>query len=366
MLQIKQNTLENIFTLYPKIVLFGAGSLTDNMFRAYKDFAFEEKVDYILDNDPGKDGKKILVNGKEVNLISVESFSRLGYKDYALLIMPVFMLDIVKQLDKMKEFDGVTTYIYPFLMSRHSSGQFPIRHTQKPQIPKTIHYCWFGGNPLPEKYKRNIESWRKHCPDYEIVEWNESNYDVKKNRFMRQAYEKKRWEYVSDYARKDIIFQYGGLYFDTDVEFIRPIDDLLYHEFFIGRDDVANIASGAGFGAAKGNDLMKAFRDDYDKYMFVDSSGRIVGKVCGIYETAFFVKYGYQPNNKIQILDGECTVFPKEVLCPISWIGMPDRYTENTLTVHKYDDLLIDSHGKENAPAKRKEIEEIMERARCS
>ncbi len=116
---------------------------------------------------------------------------------------------------------------------------------------------------------------------------NETNYDVKKNRFMRQAYETKQWEYVSDYARKDIIFQYGGVYFDTDVEFIRPIEDLLFHEFFIGCDDVANIASGAGFGAVKGNDLMKAFRDDYDNYTFVDDSGRIVGKVCGIYENSF-------------------------------------------------------------------------------
>lgn len=365
MLQIKQNTLENIFMLYPKIVLFGAGSVTNAMIEAYKELSFEKKIDYIIDNDPGKEGKMIIVNDKEIKLISVERFSGLGYKDYALIIMPVFMLDIVRQLDKIKEFDNIPTYIYAFLMNQHSNEQFSIRYTEKPIIPKTIHYCWFGGNPLPEKYKRNIESWRKYCPGYEIVEWNESNYDVKKNQFMRQAYERKRWEYVSDYARKDIIFQHGGIYFDTDVECIRPIDDLLYHEFFIGRDDVANIASGAGFGAVKGNGLMEAFRDDYDNHMFVDNTGRIVGKVCGIYETAFFVKHGYKPNNKIQILDGGCTVFPRDVLCPVSWIGMPDRYTENTLTVHKYDDLLIDSRGKENASAQRKEIEEIMERAQC-
>lgn len=365
MLRIKQGDLEVIFKKYDKIVLFGAGSITINMFEAYKDLFFEEKVDYIIDNDPSKDGKIIQINGKGIRLISAKSFSNLSYKDYALLIMPVFMLDIVKQLDGLDKFNDVPTYIYAFLMNTHIGEKFLIRHTKEMKIPKTIHYCWFGKNPLPDKYKKNIASWRKYCPDYEIVEWNETNYDVKKNRFMSQAYEAKQWEYVSDYARKDIIFLHGGVYFDTDVEFIKPIDDLLYHDFFIGCDDVANIASGAGFGAVKGNDLMKAFRDDYDNYVFVDSSGRVVGKVCGIYETSFLVKYGYKPNNKIQSLVNGGIIFPRDVLCPISWIGMPDVYTDNTLTVHKYDDLLIDNHGKEYASVQRKEIEEIMKRAEC-
>lgn len=351
MLQIKHGHLKNIFSENPRVVLFGAGSLTLAMFEAYKDLALEAKVDYIIDNDKNKDGETMSINGKEIKLVTVESFSRLDYKDYVLLVMPVFFLDIVKQIDRLEIFDHVPAYIYAFLMNMDEGGQFSIKHTKEMRIPKKIHYCWFGGNPIPDLYQRNIESWKKYCPDYEIIEWNESNYDIRKNQFMYQAYQRKAWAFVPDYARKDIIYNYGGIYFDTDVEVLKPLDELLYNEFFIGMDDVANIAGGAGFGAAKGNALMKAFRDDYEGKSFADSSGRIIGRPCGVYETAFMVKHGYRPGNKCQLIEGGC-VFPREVLCPISWIGMSDMYTEKTLTVHKYDDLL-------NTPIQRREIEQL-------
>ncbi len=161
MLRIKQGDLEDIFKKYDKIVLFGVGSLTINMFEAYKYLLFEEKVDYIIDNDPSKDGKIIQINGKSIHIISAERFSNLYYKDYALLIMPVFMLDIVKQLDKLEKFNDISTYIYAFLMNIHLGEEFPIRHTKEMKIPKIIHYCWFGNTPLPDKYKKNIASWRK-------------------------------------------------------------------------------------------------------------------------------------------------------------------------------------------------------------
>ena len=101
-------------------------------------------------------------------------------------------------------------------------------------IPKKIHYCWFGGNPLPELAIRCIESWKKYCPDYEIIRWDESNYDVTKNKYMYQAYENKRWGFVPDYARLDIIYNYGGIYLDTDVELLNSLDDLLDQKCFLG------------------------------------------------------------------------------------------------------------------------------------
>ena len=355
MLQIKQGRLDNIFRENPKVVLFGAGSLMHAMFEAYKDLAFEAKVDYIIDNDRDKDGKTLQINGKAIKVVTVESFTRLNYRDYVLLVMPVFFLDIVKQIDRLEIFDHVPAYIYPFLMNRDEDNQFSLRHTEEMRIPKKIHYCWFGGNRLPDSYQKNIASWRKYCHDYEIIEWNETNYDIKKNRFMYQAYQRKGWAYVSDYARKDIIYNCGGIYFDTDVEVLKPLDELLYNEFFVCMDDAANINTGSGFGAVKGNELIKELRDDYEGQSFVDGSGRIIGKACGVYETAVLVKHGYRPGNKCQPLEGGC-VFPREVLCPISWIGMADKYTEKTLAVHKYDDLL-------NTPMQRKEIEQFVCRA---
>lgn len=299
MLDIRQGDLREIFQRRQRIVLFGAGSLTMAMFEAYKDCAFEEKVDYIIDNDKAKDGKTMMVNGKRIKLVSVESFSRLGYQDYILLIMPVFFLDIVNQIKDLPVFSKVPTYIYAFLMSRNINAKLSLRCKKEKVIPKTIHYCWFGDKPIPDKYRDNMDTWRKYCPDYEIVEWNESNYDVTRNRFMYQAYQKKCWAYVTDYARKDIIYNNGGIYFDTDVEVLRPLDDLLFNDFFMGMDDVANINTGSGFGAAKGNELIRALRDDYERYLFVDDGGRIIGRACGVYETALMVKYGYKPENKL-------------------------------------------------------------------
>ena len=103
-------------------------------------------------------------------------------------------------------------------------------------IPKIIHYCWFGGNPLPEDAKKYIESWRKYCPGYEIKEWNESNFDINCCDYVREAYEAKKWAFVSDYARFYILYQYGGLYFDTDVEMIRPLFSILQKGSFMGME----------------------------------------------------------------------------------------------------------------------------------
>lgn len=333
------------------------------MFEAYKELALEKKVDYILDNDKNKDGKTIQVNGKEIQLISIGRFSELGLKNYALIIMPVFMLDIVKQIDKLSVFDNVPTYIYVFLMNQEEGVPFSFRSRKEPRIPKIIHYLWLGGNELPDKYKKNIESWKRYCPDFEIVRWDESNYDIEKVPFMRQAYEAHCWAYATDYARKDILYHHGGIYFDTDIELIRPFEDFLYNDFFIGRDDMANISSGVGMGAVEGNSLMKALRDDYADRMFTDENGKIVAKTCGVYETALLIKHGYQPNNVYQQIDEGAVVFPRDVLCPISWIGLPDCYTKYTCSIHRFDDLLIDGKGPEVARIQKQEIEALIRRS---
>lgn len=101
-------------------------------------------------------------------------------------------------------------------------------------IPKKIHYFWVGDKPMPEKNKACIESWKKFCPDYEIIEWNESNYDFSVCKYMAQAYEAKLWGFVPDYARLDIIYQKSGIYLDTDVELLQSLDNLLNCKAFLG------------------------------------------------------------------------------------------------------------------------------------
>ena len=111
-------------------------------------------------------------------------------------------------------------------------------------IPKTIHYIWFGGNPLPEDAKRCIDTWKKYCPDYEIKEWNESNFDVAQNDYIKEAYEAKKWAFVSDYARLKVLVEYGGIYMDTDVEVLKPLDRFLSERAFSGFEDADAIPAG--------------------------------------------------------------------------------------------------------------------------
>ena len=116
-------------------------------------------------------------------------------------------------------------------------------------IPKVIHYCWFGRNELPEKHKEYIATWKKYCPDYEIVEWNEDNFDVSCNQYCAEAYSAKKWAFVSDYARLKIIYDNGGIYFDTDVEVIKNMSPLVFNDIgFLGFQNSMEITTGLGFG----------------------------------------------------------------------------------------------------------------------
>ena len=146
-------------------------------------------------------------------------------------------------------------------------------------IPKIIHYCWVGNAPKPKSVLYCIESWKKFCPDYEIREWNESNYDFTKNKYMKQAYEAKKWGFVPDYARLDIIYEYGGIYLDTDVEIIRSFDELLDQEAFMGFEETGEktyyVNCGQGFGAVPHHEIIKKARDLYEHISFYKEDGTL-------------------------------------------------------------------------------------------
>lgn len=125
-------------------------------------------------------------------------------------------------------------------------------------LPKTIHYCWFGNNEKPKLFYKCYKSWKRFCPDYEIIEWNESNIDISScPLYVQQAFEEKKWAFVTDYIRLKIIYENGGIYLDTDVELLKPLDDLLVYNAYFGFEDEKHINTGLGFGAAKGFELLK-------------------------------------------------------------------------------------------------------------
>ena len=202
-------------------------------------------------------------------------------------------------------------------------------------IPKIIHYCWFGGNPLPELAKKCIASWKKYCPDYEIIRWDESNYDFSKLPFMKQAYQEKKWAYVTDYARLDIIYTYGGIYFDTDVEVLRSFDDLLSNRLFLGFEIPQAVATGLGFGGEAGHPVLKMLRNDYDSLTF--SSDKMIP--CPQIQTKTLKKLGLVDDfGKIQELTEGTMVYPQEYFCPKSYRDFKLHHlTENTHTIHHFN-----------------------------
>ena len=207
-------------------------------------------------------------------------------------------------------------------------------------IPRKIHYCWFGGNELPARDQYCIESWKKMCPDYEIIRWDESNYDITKCAYMKEAYDAKRLGFVPDYARLDIIYEHGGFYLDTDVELIRSLDDLLPLEGFAGFEASDQkdkcIALGLGFGAAKGNPIIRAMRDDYDDKHFIKPDGTPNLVAAPSYSTAVLKKLGLVDNGQEQEIDG-FKFFPEEYFCPKSCVTDETNITRNTYSIHHYN-----------------------------
>lgn len=203
-------------------------------------------------------------------------------------------------------------------------------------IPKVIHYCWFGNAPLPEKDRKCIESWKRFCPDYEIRFWNESNYDVSKNQYMKEAYESGKWGFVPDYARLDIIYQHGGIYLDTDVEIVKNFDDLLANKAFMSFEKEGAVAPGLGFGAEKGSRIIKYLMEWYEKHSFLDGKGKPVLTASPAINTEELQKIGLKKDGSYQILLDELTVYPAEFFCPMDYENREMNITENTYSIHHY------------------------------
>lgn len=201
-------------------------------------------------------------------------------------------------------------------------------------IPKKIHYCWFGGNPMPKELKKYVDSWRKYCPDYEIIEWNESNYDVMKYRYSKEAFENNKWALVSDVARLDIIYNHGGIYLDTDVEIIRNLDSLLHLDGFIGAEDKYDLNTGLGFGAIKGHPIILENLNEYvDLPLVVDGKLNVI--TCVELTTRVLKRHGYKKADKVDTF-ANMTIFPSEYFAPLKLSNNKLTISKNTYTIHHF------------------------------
>ena len=202
-------------------------------------------------------------------------------------------------------------------------------------IPKKIHYCWFGGNPKPELALKCIKSWKKYCPDYEIICWNEDNFDLTQNAYMQEAYAAKKWAFVSDYARLKVIYDHGGIYLDTDVELIQPLDSLLSHSGYMGFDEKGIVASGLGFGAEKGNAVVGEFLRDYEDIHFALPDGGYDLTPCPDRNTGTLQRLGMDMT-KTSGTFMDMVFYPAEYFCPMDYSTGKKTITKNTVSIHHY------------------------------
>ena len=173
-------------------------------------------------------------------------------------------------------------------------------------IEKTIHYCWFGGKPKPKSAIKCINSWKKYCPDYKIVEWNENTFDLNSNAYVKEAYENKKWAFITDYVRLFAIYNFGGIYMDTDVEVLKPLDQFLDCDGFTGFESERNMVTGIMAGA-KGSKMYKVLLDYYQDKHFVNPDGSLDLTTNTETITKIFLEKGFVQNN--QLFGRKCYVF---------------------------------------------------------
>lgn len=206
-------------------------------------------------------------------------------------------------------------------------------------IPKTIHYCWFGRQTKPTLVKKCLHSWKKYCPDFRIIEWNEDNIDIAQcPRYVRQAYRAKRWAFVADYIRLKVVAENGGIYLDTDVELVKDLSPLLHYRAFFASEDAKSISTGLGFGAEKEHLFVQTMCNAYNDISFIQEDGKLNLTPCPGFNTQSLG--ALLPEGKlfdtITDLPKGVVIFPPEYFNPLDYFSTHPNITRNTYAIHWY------------------------------
>lgn len=337
---LKNSTMNEFIKIIAgkRLYCFGAGSLSQEMCNESPSLISNELIYRFIDNNKKLHRTKKVIGSIKIPIISVEDFLNEADENTIILFTMFHSYEAFIELDKINKLERTPCYLYRMIKGANFDHELMeqklpsngLKNSGKEKIPKKIHYCWFGKNELPDFAKRCIESWEKYCPNYEIIRWDETNYDVTKNEYMYQAYKDKKWAFVSDYARVDIIYNYGGIYLDTDVEIIKSFGPLLYEKAFCGFESMNYVAFGLGFGSEKGNSIIKEILDLYNDLKW--DGGKIA---CPIYQTRILKENGLIDKNSFQRLK-DITVLPAECLSGKSIATRQINITSNTFSIHHF------------------------------
>ena len=332
------STIEELISKHDKIFLYGAGASCKLLLESFWNEVLKGHVTCIIDANEKLNNTSIRIGDDEINIKNWDNYCNENNcleSNPVFLLTPVFSAPIVNSLDNNDKFDGTIVYLWPMICLNQYPDDFTLKSESTPLIPRKIHYFWIGGKPIPDEYKRNIDGWRELNPDYEICLWNEENFDFSVIPYTREAYQSgsKYLMYVTDYARMDVLYRHGGIYLDTDVELLKPLDDLLYNRAFIGIEENSQLNSGSALGAIPRHPMIRNLMKCYEDEHFLDESGNPKRNYNTYFETKCFIGNGYKLVNHYQkICDVVC--FPRELFMPICFAGMEDCYTNRTVSVH--------------------------------
>ena len=202
-------------------------------------------------------------------------------------------------------------------------------------IPKIVHYCWFGEKEKPDSVKKCIESWKKFLPDYQLMEWNEDNFDIEKLQYTKEAYAAKKYAFVSDVTRIEALYQYGGIYMDTDVEVLKTFTPLLDARCILGMEEKGYVAT-SFMAFEKEHPLVKQFLNLYENINFLDENGQINTGTNVAKLTNMLMEKGFVQENHYQELEEGIKIYPKEFFSPYDYINCHYNITENSYCVHHF------------------------------
>lgn len=293
-----------------KIIQFGASSAWHYYLKVFHNISSEilDNTLFIVDNDPSKQGKPFVIDKKSFLIENVERLK--GEKDYVILITVsmAYQKAVCEQLAGLELPENMECYSLPLMTYNFQQtdntcvDEYFNTHTNTVHKP-TIHSFWFSGEEKPELYKRCVDSWHRFCPAFEIIEWNTNNYDVTKNIYMREAFEHRKWAFVSDYARLDILYQYGGIYMDMDVELLAPIDQLLKADSFFCRQEDGFLELGSGFGVLPGDPLIREMLDTYENRRLILENGQMDKTPQPEWLSKVLENHGIHKNHNSQVIE---------------------------------------------------------------
>ena len=351
-----------------KLALFGAGGSMRDFFQDFGEAAAEH-VSVIVDNSPGE-RTEFIYKERRILVLSWEDFEKQVSGDScAILITVKEFEEVLCQLDKVEALDRSLCYVLhaPFLWNHSRNGRRFVAHDfrrERGKIPKIIHYCWFGPSAMPELERRCVKGWEQLYPDYRFLFWNEKNFDVTKVPYVREAYEAGKYSFVSDYVRLDVLYRYGGIYLDTDVELFERLEPLMGNDAFFAFEHWNLLNTGLGCGCIPLHPVIKDLRSLYHRMCFRNADGSLNLTSCPEYHTEYFQKMGVEIENRTQEVGG-ILFLSSDYLSPMNQGNGMLELNVNSMGIHKYSCSWLPEEQKrawEELKAKRAPWNERLEK----